>query len=302
MKRVLITGVAGFIGSHLADRLVADGYDVHGVDNFSVGRPENIEHLFDEKNFTFYRYDITDKWTMERMFAKKDFDIVIHLAALARIQPSIEEPIPAHENNLTGTLILLDLARRYAVGKFVFAGSSSIYSSDELPQKETSKKDPKSPYGMQKLMSEQYIQLFHRLYGQDFSICRFFNVYGPRQILKGAYSAVLGTFLYQKANNEPLTIFGDGSKRRDVTHVYDIVDGLVKAGEHKGPLIMNLGTGKNISIKELADMVSPNQKFYPDRPGEAKETLCDNTIARSIGWQPMIQISPKVIQEITDAM
>lgn len=305
MKKALVSGCAGFVGSNLTDRLLELGYSVLGVDNFSVGTYDNLDLALEHKNFELVEADVSDRGEMEDLLADFQPDIVFHLAALARIQPSIEDPVEAHEANLTGTLVMLDACRRLKnKPKFVFAGSSSIYgTTDFLPTDELAEKRPESPYAMQKLMSEQYIQMAHSIYGLDFSICRFFNVYGPRQILSGAYAAVVGIFLEQKRRGIPLTIVGDGSKRRDFTHVSDIVEGLIIAGNHPGPLLMNLGTGNNISVKELADLISPKQTFLPDRPGEALATQCDNTVAKRNGWNPKYTaITKEVIEELEHAL
>lgn len=292
--KALVTGGAGFIGSNLVDELIAQGWKVIVLDNLSTGKREYVN-----SDAVFWEGSICDDILLEELFDLHKFDYIFHLAALARIQPSIDDPVTSNDVNLTGTLKLLNHARKSKVKKFVFAGSSSIYDDIEIPNKETSPKKPGSPYGYQKLACEGYIQLFQRLYGLNFGICRFFNVYGPRQITQGAYAAVVGIFLNQRKEGKPLTIFGDGSKRRDFTHVKDIVDGLIKTALYPDPIIVNLGTGTNISIKELADLVSPDQVFLENKDGEAEVTLCDRSLAKElIDWEPRYYINKEVVESL----
>lgn len=292
-RSALVTGVAGFIGSNLADQLITQGWEVWGIDDLSTGDKTNVN-----QKVRFFQEDVRNYPKVLNIFSRGKFDVCFHLAALARIQPSITDPVMAHSVNLTGSLNVIEACRRSKT-KIIFAGSSSVYgTTDILPTNERASKNPSSPYALQKLMVEQYLHLFGELYALDFAICRFFNVYGPRQIMTGVYAAVVGIFLDQKSKGELLTITGDGHKRRDFTHVEDICDGLIiAANQNSVGLEMNLGGGENISIKELADLISPNQNYLPDRQGEAEATLCDNTIARSLGWKPKWNIK-KYLEQI----
>jgi UDP-glucose 4-epimerase len=190
MPSCLVTGGAGFIGSHVVDALVKSGYKVYVMDNLSTGKVENLSD-----KAVLFGDDITKKAAWSGI---PKCDYVFHLAALARIQPSIDDPVTSHHTNLTGTLNVLEYCRRYKA-KLIFSGSSSIYEGLDLPTDELGAKKPKSPYGMQKLMCEQYIRLYRELYGLDYAILRYFNVYGERQILNGAYAAVVGILLKPKS-------------------------------------------------------------------------------------------------------
>lgn len=276
-KRVLVTGCAGFIGSHVTELLLEAGYQVFGLDDLSTG---TLRNLSNHENFQFINGDIRDL-SLFNLIGPVDY--VFHLAALARIQPSIDDPVTSTFVNLIGTLNVLEYCRKHKA-KIVFSGSSSIYKGESLPIREQDEKDPKSPYALQKLQAEQYIELYGKLYGLDYAILRYFNVYGERQITEGAYSAIVGIFLNQKAAGKPLTITNDGEQRRDFTYVKDVARANVMAIDWHGTF--NVGTGKNYSINELADFVGGEKEYIGERRGEARTTLADisNTIEQ--GWAP----------------
>lgn len=279
---ILVTGGAGFIGSHVTDALVKD-HNVYVVDNLSTGKVENLN-----PKATFIELDIEDKDGVISLFDKVAFDVVIHTAALARIQPSIIDPIKSHNTNVNGTLNLLEAARKHST-KFIYSGSSSAYDCEVVPTKEESPKHPKSPYALQKWIGEEYVRLYGELFDLPYVILRYFNVFGERQLTEGAYCCVAGIFLNQKAKGEPLTITGDGKQRRDFTYVRDVATANVMAidwpeGEY------NIGRGNNSSVKELADLICDNQIFIPKRPGEVMQTEADNSKARSQGWEPTLSI------------
>lgn len=281
LPKVLVTGCAGFIGSHITEELLARGYEVYGLDNMSTGKQENIAMHADNDNFTFINGDIRDLGLFS-IISKCEY--VFHLAALARIQPSIQDPITANYVNLVGTLNVLEYCRRHNA-KLIFSSSSSIYSGVDLPIREDDTKDPKSPYALQKWMSEQYIELYGKLYGTKYTILRYFNVYGERQITDGAYAAVIGIFLEQKEKGKKLTLTNDGEQRRDFTYVKDVAKANLMAIEWPNDYF-NIGTGKNYSINDLAEMVDGEKEYIGHREGEAQETLADNTKARERGWTP----------------
>ena len=287
MSRALVTGVAGFIGSHVADLLIEEGFDVVGIDNLSTGKVENVN-----PKCSFVNGDITDDKLWATLNDVTPFDYVFHLAARARIQPSIIDPVGSNEVNLTGTLKVLEYCRNNKA-KIIFSGSSSVYQGDDLPTKEEYPKEPRSPYALQKFLCEQYIWLYGNLYDIDYAILRYFNVYGERQILDGAYAAIVGIFLDQKKNGKPLTITNDGEQRRDFTYVKDVARANFLAMNWDG--VTNVGTGKNISINELAGFVGGEKEYIGERKGEAKQTLADNTRALSNGWAVT-----KTIQEWVD--
>ena len=226
MARVLVTGGAGFIGSHLTDALLAEGHKVIVLDNLSRGKLQNVNIAAE-----FHRGDIREKEIVDKLVNQSD--IVYHLAFLARVRPSIEDPVGYNDVNLTGTLNVLDACRRFNK-KIIFASSSSVFGEAEPPFTEETKFAPMNPYAMQKLMCEMYIRLYHDLYNLDYTILRYFNVYGSRQIIGGSYSTVIGTFIDQRSRGEPLTIFGDGEQKRDFTHIEDIIDANLLAINYSG--------------------------------------------------------------------
>ena len=277
--KCLVTGGAGFIGSHVTDLLIEQGYDVTVIDNLSTGSKDNLN-----PKAKFHLGDITNR-RMWRVLPK--FRYVFHLAALARIQPSIKDPVPPHDTNITGSLNVLEYCRREKA-KIIYSGSSSIYEGNDLPTDENASVHPKSPYTLQKYVSEQYIKLYHELYGLDYAILRYFNVFGERQLLDGAYATVLGIFLNQKAKGLPLTITNDGEQRRDMTYVKDVAMANVMAMTWQGTY--NIGTGENYSVNEIADMVGGKKKYIGNRQGEVRETLCDNERAIWSGWSPTLSV------------
>ena len=228
--RCVVTGAAGFIGSHLYDRLRKDGHEVMAVDNLSTGSLANVQGA--KVEFV----DVRELGKLIDLFNQFKPDVVFHLAALARIQPSIEDPIEAHDVNLTGTLNVLQASRITGVKRVVFSSSSSIYGGTIREGEgidEDDVKRPESPYALQKLAGEDYCALFSRLYELETVCLRYFNVYGERQILSGAYAALIGIFLDQKANGQPFTIVRPGTQRRDFTYVGDVVDANVKAATYE---------------------------------------------------------------------
>lgn len=293
--KALVTGGAGFIGHHLARTLLDRGDAVTVLDNFSTGSRENVD-----ERATLAEGDIRDRAFLKGVFAE-GFDVVFHTAALARIQPSIEDPVTTHDVNVTGTLNILREAAETKVKRVVYSASSSVYGKQEsLPFHENMITHPGNPYAMQKWMGEEYCRLFSAVYGLDTACLRYFNVYGPGMIDEGAYRTVISIFLGQSRKGEPLTIVGDGLQRRDFTHVTDIVRGNLLAADYEGRLnggAFNLGKGESVSVKEVAEAVLAHAgknwedatSRLPDRPFEAKETLADHAKAREVlGWQPEV--------------
>lgn len=277
MANCLVTGGAGFIGSHIVDGLIETGNKVTVLDNLSTGKKENLN-----PKARFIKGDIKN---IQNMTDK--FDYVFHTAALARIQPSIENPIPSHQVNVDGTLHVLEYCR-YKKAKLIFSSSSSLYSDDLLPMSESGPFNPKNPYSMQKFICEQYIHLYNKLYGMDYCVLRYFNVFGERQILEGAYAAVVGIFLKQREERKPLTITGDGEQRRDFTYVKDVARANLMAMQWED--VVNIGSGKNYSVNELADAVGGEKTYLPKRVGEVEATLADIAVAEEFGWKPTVDI------------
>lgn len=282
MAKCLVTGGAGFIGSHLVDRLLELGHKVVVFDNMTTGRIENM-------NKAAKYYDLSVEEVEPKYRKSGDYKVIFHLAAEARIQPSFDRPLDVHHSNVTGTATMLELAR-ITGAKFVYAGSSSSYHDLYA-----------NPYSFTKTISEYYCCMYQRLYEVEIGLARFFNVYGPRQLEDGPYATVIGIFEKQKREGKPLTITGDGEQRRDFTHVADIVNGLIAIGFggtsiltrlgrdnliSKTPYV-NLGSGLNYSINEVAAMFKCPVSYIPARRGEAKTTLADIALAtNTIGYKP----------------
>ena len=288
--KALVTGGAGFIGSHLVDALVKKNFEVIVLDNLFTGKKEYVN-----KKAKFVKADIRNFNRINKYF--KNVDYVFHLAAQARIQPSIANPLDSNEANVNGTLNVLLVSRDARVKKVIFSGSSSVYGDQKkLPLKEDMIPRPKNPYALQKLFGEYYCKLFSRLYKLPTVTLRYFNVYGPRQPVDGAYATVIGIFLKQKKEGKELTIVPDGKQRRDFTHVYDVVNANILAAESErvsSGEVINIGTGQNYSVLDIADLVGGKnypRRFIEARLGEARETLADISLAKKLlNWEPKIR-------------
>ena len=289
--KCLVTGGAGFIGSHLVDELIEDGHEVVVIDNLSTGKKENIN-----PKAKFYRKDITHMRRDSDFTMFEGVDVVFHTAALARVQPSIEDPITYHNANVNGTLNLLKACVDYGINRFVFSSSSSVYGDVEekdLPTSENSELNPISPYALHKLIGEQYCTLFSKLYDLETVSLRYFNVYGDRMSLDGAYKLVIPVFTEQILNGEPMTIRGDGEQRRDFTYVGDVVEANIQAAFSDKKLkgdVLNVGSGDSKSVNEIANMIG-GEKVYRDPVIEPRKTLADNTkISDYFNWKPTVKI------------
>ena len=270
--KILVTGGAGFIGTNLIKRLLSEGHEVVSLDDYETGSPDN-----EQPGVTYVMGDIESLG-----YWKGDgFDLVYHLAALSRIQPSFEDPTECFRVNAQGSQVVAEWARLHDV-KVVYAGSSSRWH------------DPfQSPYAAFKHMGEEVFKLYKKTYGLDAEICRFYNVYGPNEIIEGDWAAVIGIWRRQVRDNQPITIIGDGEQRRDFTHVVDIVDALYKVGtgDEKHEDAWELGTGVNYSINEVYGMFkekfSSESIYLPDQPGNYRKTLRENddTLER-LDWKP----------------
>lgn len=283
MKRYLVTGGAGFIGSHLAEALLARRDRVRVLDNFSTGKRLNIP-----KGVELVEADITDLESIRPAF--EGVEGVFHLAALPRVQVSIERPLETHHTNITGTLNVLLAAKDAKVRRLVYSGSSSAYGdTDVLPEPETLLPRPLSPYGLQKYVGEHYARLFAELYGMETVSLRYFNVYGPRMADEGAYVTVIAVFLRERAAGRPLPIAGDGTQTRDFTHVRDAVGANLLAMESPRVghgEVLNIGNGENRSVNDVAKSIGGPTVNIPPRI-EPHDTLADNRRARELlGWNP----------------
>jgi UDP-glucose 4-epimerase len=272
---VLVTGGVGFIGTNLIQRLLDDGHKVVSLDNYQTGKEEN-----EIEGCEYHTVDIRDGIDFDFFMDKPD--IIYHLAALPRIQPSFEYPELTFETNVLGTMNIMSWAKEKNCS-VIYAGSSSsngdIYSN---------------PYTFTKYQGEEIVKMYNKIYGVPTSICRFYNVYGPHQLTEGEYCTVLGIFQKQFKEGVELTITGDGEQRRDFTHVFDIVDGFIKAGENidkSNGETFELGRGENFSINVIAQSFDCGYTYIPERKGEMRETLCTDMKARELlGWKPTIDV------------
>jgi len=267
--KALVTGGAGFVGTNLIKRLLKEGYEVYSIDNYSTGKREN-----EQEGCEYIDLDINQLEYVDIKNNIPKVDVIFHMAALARIQPSLIRPQESLNANVNGTLNVLELARKNNT-PVIYAGSSSFHHGLYG-----------SPYAWSKYAGEQLCELYSKVYGMSTAICRFYNVYGPHQLEEGEYSTVLGIFERQLRAGEALTITGDGEQRRDFTHVDDIVDGLYKCiGKHLNADVFELGRGKNFSINEVAELFGGEKKYIPARKGEYPSTLCDTSLAKDkLSW------------------
>jgi len=295
--RAVVTGGAGFIGSHLVERLLKDGHSVTVLDNFSTGRPENLAHLKDSPGLKVVQADIADGQAIKSHFQGADW--VFHLAALADIVPSIERPDDYFRANVIGTETVLEAARAAGVKRFVYAASSSCYGiPDSFPTPETAAIRPQYPYALTKRLGEELVLHWGQVYGLPVVCLRFFNVYGPRSRTSGTYGAVFGVFLAQKLAGRPYTVVGDGKQTRDFTFVTDVADALVSAAasDRRGEAF-NVGSDKTYSVNRLVELLGGPVTHIPKRPGEPDCTFADiSKIRRLLDWQPKVSFEDGVAQ------
>lgn len=298
---ILVTGGAGFIGSHVAEKLIEQGYPVSIIDNFASGSMHNLQHIEKHKNLQIFDLDIRDRQSLQSAF--KDVACVIHLAGIADIVPSIENPVDYFETNVTGTLNVLECARACGAPRIVYAASSSCYGiAKSIPTSETAAVDPQYPYALSKWMGEQLVLHWGKIYGLPHLSLRLFNVYGPRVRTNGAYGAVFGVFLAQKANNKPFTVVGDGSQTRDFTYVSDVAEAFVLAAQSKlSGEILNVGSGNHYSIRDLVGLLGGPIRYVPKRPGEPDCTFADTSkIQQLLGWQAKTSFEQGVVNMLAE--
>lgn len=292
----IVTGGAGFIGSHIVDELVRRGHEVHVIDDESSSVHE---HFYYNDKATYHRLDIANYDATRFIYDGADY--VFHCAAESRIQPAILNPLLAIRTNTLGSGVVLQCSREAGVKKVMYSSTSSGYGLINTPPlTETMPDDCLNPYSVSKVSGEKLFSMYNKLFGLKTVIFRYFNVYGPREPLKGPYAPVVGLFLRQHKAGEALTIVPDGEQRRDFTHVFDVVKANMLAMESDvhGELF-NIGTGRNYSVLELANMISDNQVMIEPRIGEARITLANNTKAREmLGWTPDHNIADYVKSEM----
>jgi nucleoside-diphosphate-sugar epimerase len=300
-KKLLVTGGAGFIGSHIVDRLLNEGFEVTVIDNLDTGHLKNIDHHQDNKKFHFIKGDIRDFNLVKETM--KDTDAVFHEAALASVTLSVKNPILANDINVTGTLNLLKASSDLHVKRFIYASSAAVYGDTPSPQKkEDMTPNPTSPYGVSKLAAENYVKLFHKLYGLETISLRYFNVYGPRQRfdIQCAYGGAITIFTNRLLKNMPPIIYGDGEQTRDFVYIQDVIEANILALNTKNAAgeVFNIGTDKNISVNQVAEALKDimNKKDLKNvhadpRPTDIRHGYADISKAKKIlGYNPKFAI------------
>ena len=291
MSKCLVTGGAGFIGSHIVLKLIELGHDVTVIDNESAKDINEPLWNNDAKN---YKLDICDYKKTKNLY--KGIEYVFHLAAEARIQPSINNPIDAITKNVLGTCVVLQCSKESNVKRVIYSSTSSAYGNNNFPNVETQIDDCLNPYSVSKVAGEKLCKMYNDLYGLKTIIFRYFNVYGERSPIKGQYAPVVGLFLKQYYNNQPLTIVGDGEQRRDFTNVADVVNANIKAAfteieDSNFGQLYNIGNSKNYSVNDIAKMISEKVIYIEKRSGESRITLANSEKFKNIfNWSPLINI------------
>jgi UDP-glucose 4-epimerase len=299
MTKSIVTGGAGFIGSNLVDHLLELGHEVIVIDN---EYSDAHEHFYWNDNAQNYKYDIRDYKNTRPLYDGVNY--VFHIAAEARIQPAIQNPIEAISINSVGTCTVLQCAREAGVNRVMYSSTSSAYGWNTPPNIETQPDDCLNPYSVSKVNGEKLCKMYTDLFGLPTVIFRYFNVYGERQPLKGQYAPVIGIFLRQHAAGEPLTIVGDGNQCRDFTYVGDVVNANILAatseiGSEAYGQVYNVGTGNNYSINQISKMISDNVTNIDPRPGETYLSLANNTKLRTtFGWEPKMKLEDWISRQL----
>jgi len=291
--KALVTGGAGFIGSHLVEELVRLGHEVVVIDNLSSGRIENLSTV--SSRIEIVEADLSKNLDWERYFGGIDW--VFHLAALADIVPSIQDPDSYFASNVNGTYNLVRASQKAGVKRLIYVASSSCYGiPEQIPTPETEPLKPQYPYALTKSIGEELVLHWTDVYGLPALSLRFFNVYGPRSRTSGTYGAVFGVFLAQKLAEKPFTVVGDGEQTRDFTYVSDIVDALVTSAQSEFTgRVYNVGSGATVSVNRLVELLGGDKVHIPKRPGEPDCTFADiSRIQKELGWQPKVSIEEGV--------
>jgi len=296
--KIIVTGGAGFIGSHLVKKLVNKKHNVIIIDNFSNGRKKNLGEYISKVKILNIDISKKGKWLKNL----KNVDVVFHLAGLADIVPSIQNPLSYFESNVTGTANLLTSSIDYKVKKFIYASSASCYGiAKKLPTKENSKLSVEYPYALTKKMGEDLVTHWSKVYNIETVSLRLFNVYGPNSRTSGTYGAMFGTFLAQKIANKPYTVVGNGEQKRDFTYIDDVINAFYKSINLKGSHIFNVGTGKPTTINHIVKCLEGNKINVPKRPGEPDETRADITkIKKIMKWRPQVTIEKGIKNLLKD--
>ncbi len=293
--RALVTGGAGFIGSHLAELLINEGHDVVIVDNLTSGRMTNLKTITGNPRVTFIQADIRDLSSLQPAFSGVHW--VFHLAGLADIVPSIEMPVQYYSTNVTGTFNVLECARSCGAKRVVYAASSSSYGIPDIyPTPESSPIRPQYPYALTKFMGEELVLHWSQVYKLPAISLRLFNVYGTRSRTTGTYGAVFGVFLAQKLNGRPFTVVGDGKQTRDFTYVTDVAKAFLRAAESsESGMALNVGSGNHYSVNQLVELLGGPVQHIPKRPGEPDCTFADIAmIGQVLNWKALISFEEGV--------
>jgi nucleoside-diphosphate-sugar epimerase len=298
---MLVTGGAGFIGSHLADRLLREGFEVYVIDNLNTGRLENITHHQNKKNFHFIKGDIRDRQLVKQTIS--DVDIVFHEAALTSVALSVQDPILTNDVNVNATIALLKLSSDLGVKRFIYASSAAVYGDNASEKKrEDMTPTPTSPYGASKLAAENYIKLFNTIYGLETVSLRYFNVYGPRQPfdIQNPYSAAITIFINRLLRNMPLIIYGDGEQIRDFIYIEDVVEANMLALNAQNAVgeVFNVATGVNVSVNNVANTLKKimnrehiENAYMDSRPGDIRHSAAEIAKAKKVlGFHPKIRL------------
>lgn len=289
--RALVTGGAGFIGSHLTELLLEEGHEVAVIDNLRSGRLKNLERAQKKRGYSFHRVDIREPLALVPCFKDKDIDWIFHLAGLADIVPSIENPTEYYEANVSGTFNVLECAKKSGVQRFIYAASSSCYGiPSQYPTPETAPVFPQYPYALTKYLGEELVMHWGKVYGLPVVSLRLFNVYGPRSRTSGTYGAVFGVFLTQKLHGKPFTVVGDGTQTRDFTYVTDVAQAFYQAATSSySGAIFNVGSSNHYSINRLVELLQGDVVYIPKRPGEPDCTFADvSKIREKLSWQARV--------------
>lgn len=294
--KVAVTGGSGFIGSHIVDKVLAEGHEVVIIDNLSSGNLKNIEHLRDNLKVQFIQMDICE--TNNLISALQGVEWIFHMAALADIVPSIQMPQTYHHSNVNGTISVLEAARNVGVKRIIYAASSSCYGiPDNFPTSEMAEIRCQYPYAVTKFLGEQYAMYWSKIYNLNITSMRFFNVYGTRSRTTGTYGAVFGVFLAQKLNGKPFTVVGTGEQTRDFTYVTDVADACYTAAKRNdiNGEIFNVGSGNTYSVNKLVQLLGGEVLHIPKRPGEPDCTFADTSkIRRILNWEAKISLEEGV--------
>ena len=292
--KCLVTGAAGFIGSHLTDLLLREGHEVIALDDLSTGRESNLDHTRKNKNFHWMQADISDPVATQEVPA---VDWVFHIAGRADLVPSIEKPDEYFKVNVTGTYLALEYARKIGVKRFIYTASSTCYGiAETVPTPEDYPCVPRHPYGLTKYLGEQLVMHWAQVYKLPALSLRLFNVYGPRSRTTGAYGAVFGVFLKQKLAGKPFTVVGDGKQTRDFTYVTDIAEAFLAAAKSDiSAEVLNVGSGGAYSVNRLVELLGGERIFVPKRPGEPDSTFADiRKIKTALKWAPKVSFEEGV--------